>query len=360
MKILLSTLEYPPQIGGVANYYANLQKNWPEPDNFQVLDNAQGKLLKKRGLWPWLSSLTSIYQAWRSMGADLVLIGQILPLGTVAWALGFLPRFKYGVFFHGLDFSLAVASARKRFLTRLILKRAALIICANSEVARLLMEFDRKSKEKIMILNPGADLGVVDLELKEALIEKYNLTGKKIIFSLGRLVRRKGFDQVIKALDILDFDNCLYLISGTGKDYDYLHKLASTSSKRDQIIFLGDLSEAEKWSCLSLCDIFVMPSRNIKGDFEGFGIVYLEANLLAKPVIAGDSGGVRDAVVHNLNGLLVNPDSTEYLAQALNLLIKDEALAKELGERGRVRALTDFNWSAQAAKLFKKITKELN
>ena len=52
--------------------------------------------------------------------------------------------------------------------------------------------------------------------------------------------------------------------------------------------------------------IFIMPARNIAGDFEGFGIVYLEANLAKKPVIAGDSGGVRDAVVHNLNGLVVD------------------------------------------------------
>jgi phosphatidyl-myo-inositol dimannoside synthase len=360
MKILLSTLEFPPQIGGVASYYYNLQKNWPESNNFQVLDNAQGKLLGTKGLWPWLRSFGAIYRAWQSMKAELVLIGQILPLGTVAYILSFLPGFKYGVFFHGLDFSLAIVSSRKRFLTRLILRRARLIVCANSEVARLLMEFNRKSKEKIMILNPGADLGKVDLELKEALIKKYNLAGKKIVFSLGRLVRRKGFDQVIKALDGLPFDNCLYLISGTGEDQEYLHNLASASSKKEQILFLGNLSEAEKWSCLSLCDIFVMPSRNINGDFEGFGIVYLEANLLAKPVIAGDSGGVRDAVAHNLNGLLVDPESTEDLAQALNLLIKDEALAKELGEKGRIRALTEFNWSNHAKKLFKKITSELN
>lgn len=360
MKILLSTLEYPPQIGGVANYYANLQKNWPEPDNFKVLDNAQGKLLRTKGSWPWFKSFRAIYRTWRSMKADLVLIGQVLPLGTVAWALSFLPGFKYGIFFHGLDFSLALASLRKRFITKLILQRANLIVCANSEVERLLLEFNKSSQEKTIIINPGADLGSVDLEVKENLTQKYNLAGKKIILSLGRLVRRKGFDQVIKALDKLDFDNYLYLIVGQGEDREYLHNLARESSKTNKILFLSDLSEAEKWSCLSLCDIFVMPSRNIKGDFEGFGIVYLEANLLAKPVIAGDSGGVRDAVVHNLNGLLVDPESTEDLTQALDLLIKNEALAKELGEGGRARALADFNWSGQAKKLFIKITNELN
>jgi len=54
-----------------------------------------------------------------------------------------------------------------------------------------------------------------------------------------------------------------------------------------------------------LCQLVIL-----RGDFEGFGIVYLEANLAKKPVIAGDSGGVRDAVVHNLNGLVVDPENS--------------------------------------------------
>lgn len=360
MKILLSTLEYPPQIGGVANYYSNLQKNWPEAENFKVLDNSEGKLLRKKGPCPWFKSFASIYKAWKSTRADLSLIGQVLPLGTVAYLLSFLPKFKYGIFFHGLDFSLATATTRKRFLTKLILTRAHLIICANSEVERLLLEFYPPGKAKIIMLNPGADLVMVDLELKEALIKKYNLANKKIVLSLGRLVRRKGFDQVIKALDNLDFDNCVYLISGEGEDKEYLQRLASLSSKKEQILFLGDLSEREKWSCLSLCDIFVMPSRSIKGDFEGFGIVYLEANLVAKPVIAGDSGGVRDAVSHYVNGLLVDPENLDDLSQALELLIKNDTLAKKLGEKGRLRAIADFNWSGQAKKLFSQISKTLN
>jgi len=360
MKILLCTLEYPPQIGGVASYYANLKKNWPEPANFEVLDNAQGQLLKERGTWSWLKSFGAIYKKWQSMKAELVLIGQVLPLGTVAYCLSFLPKFQYGIFFHGLDFSLAIASTRKRFITKLILNRARLIICANSEVKKLLLDFVLINKEKIILLNPGADLGFVDKGIQESLIKKYNLAGKKIIFSLGRLVRRKGFDQVIKALDKLDFENCLYLLAGQGEDREYLYDLARQSSKKDQILFLENLSEEEKWSCLSLCDIFVMPSRNIKGDFEGFGIVYLEANLLEKPVIAGDSGGVRDAVVNNINGLLVDSDNIAEIASAINLLINDENLLKDLGRKGKERVLRDFNWPGQAQKLFIKIKDELN
>ena len=60
-----------------------------------------------------------------------------------------------------------------------------------------------------------------------------------------------------------------------------------------------------------------MTSKKIEDDFEGFGIVYLEANLAGKPVIAGDSGGVRDAVHDNLNGLLVIPDNLK--AQVLTV-----------------------------------------
>jgi phosphatidylinositol alpha-1,6-mannosyltransferase len=87
-------------------------------------------------------------------------------------------------------------------------------------------------------------------------------------------------------------------------------------------------------------------------DFEGFGIVYLEANLCGKPVIAGRSGGVPDAVENNVNGLLVNPESEEEIAQAILKLYESKELRETLGEQGRQRALIKFNWKNQIESFF--------
>ena len=122
-----------------------------------------------------------------------------------------------------------------------------------------------------------------------------------------------------------------------------------------KIIFLGELREDEKWNWLHLSDIFIMPAREIDGDFEGFGIVYLEANLCGKPVIAGQAGGVSDAVLDNSTGLLVNPESSEEISQAIVKLVADPNLRDDLGRQGKERAQTEFNWEKQLEKLLKLI-----
>ncbi len=188
-------------------------------------------------------------------------------------------------------------------------------------------------------------------EIKDRLIQEYGLADKKIIFSMGRLVKRKGFDQVIAALAKVPGENWRYLLAGDGPEREALQALATASPQSQKIIFLGSLGEEEKWSCLDLCDIFIMTSRDLAGDFEGFGIVYLEANLMGRPVIAGNSGGVGDAVINMVNGLVVDSENQEEIAEAINQLLASDDLKKKLGRQGKVRAEVEFTWSKQAETL---------
>jgi len=123
----------------------------------------------------------------------------------------------------------------------------------------------------------------------------------------------------------------------------------------NNVIFLGEVADKEKWAWLSLCDIFIMPARNIDGDFEGFGIVYLEANLAGKPVIAGDSGGTKDAVQGAYSGILVDPENISRIAGAVIGLAQDAKLIIKLGEQGRERAINEFNWEKQIDKIYNVI-----
>jgi phosphatidylinositol alpha-1,6-mannosyltransferase len=181
------------------------------------------------------------------------------------------------------------------------------------------------------------------------------LQNKLVLLSLGRLTKRKGVDMVIKAMNEISAgaENLVYVIAGAGPEADDLKKIAAALPEeiKNNIIFLGQISDDDKWAWLELCDIFIMPSRDIAGDYEGFGIVYLEANLAGKPVIAGDSGGVRDAVINNINGLLVNPENTQEIAAAVIKLAADTELRKALGEQGKRRAVENFNAKKQVQKL---------
>lgn len=355
MKTLLLTLEYPPFRGGVANYYGNMAKYWPIGEKLSILDNSHGDLLAQEGIMIWLRAIPFLKRKLISEKIDYVLVGQILPLGTVTYILSLFQPLPYGVFLHGMDLALALRTPRKRFLTKLILKRADRIICANSYVREKLIEFLPELEKNIDTINPGIESGVPYLEQNdlEDIRNSYNLAGKTVLLSLGRLVKRKGVDKTIEAIaqmSAAETENLLYVITGAGLEEEYLKKLVPSDLSR-KIIFLGEVNEKEKWSWLNLCDIFIMPARDISGDFEGFGIVYLEANLCGKPVIAGNTGGVRDAVLNGVTGLMVDPENTEEIKNAIIRLADDKNLRAELGQTGKARAIREFNWEKQALKI---------
>jgi phosphatidylinositol alpha-1,6-mannosyltransferase len=354
MKTLLITLEYPPFRGGVANYYYNLAKFWPLEDKISILDNNNNSLFAP-GPLSWLKAWPAIKRYWDKGKFDYLLAGQILPIGTLCWLLSLVRPLRYGVFFHGMDLLFALRSPRKAWLARRIINRADKLICANSYVASLIENNFPNTDAKTVVVNPGIDPGapyIKETDL-QSLDNKYNLSGKMLLFSLCRLVKRKGVDNVFRALDSLkevERQNIFYAIAGIGQDSRYLHDQLP-ESLREQVLFLGELSEAEKWLWLSRCDAFILPSRQIGDDFEGFGIVYLEANLYGKPVIAGRSGGVSDAVEDGVNGLLVDPENVEDIAAAIKRLNENPEFRRSLGEKGKNRAINEFNWEKQAARL---------
>lgn len=336
MKILLITAEYPPMVGGVSHYYEHLVKH----SEIEVL-----VLPLQRGLLK--------YFQWRKIlkkhDYDLLLVGQILPFGTLA----LLQSKPYAVMLHGMDYSLAL---KKKVLAKVILNRAHKIIAANSYVANLVKKFCYTST---IIVNPGIDEIILpDVLEVENLKFAYELNDSFVMLSMGRLVKRKGVDKTLEALKYLPevvARNITYVILGSGPDAPYLEKLAESYQNQGglaRIIFLNKtFGEAEKWQWLSACDLFILPARDILGDFEGFGIVYLEAGLAKKPIIAGKAGGVSDAVVDGFNGLLVDPLNPRAIADNIIKLYQDEGLRLQLGVNGNKRAIEEFNWHGQAAKL---------
>ncbi len=257
-----------------------------------------------------------------------------------------------------MDFAYALKLPRKKEITGKILKNAEKIICANSHTANLVKNFDNGLVKKTAVINPGVDTRIIrNPEKTDEFRKKYGLKNKIILLSLGRLVKRKGFDRVIESLPEIFkiFPNLIYVIAGAGEEEKNLKNRAAElpAEVEKKIIFFGKASEEESFAWLEACDIFIMPSREINGDFEGFGIVYLEANLFGKPVIAGKSGGVADAVIDNVTGLLIDPKNIDEISQAVIKLAQNEKLRHELGEAGKRRAVVNFDWKKQTEKIVK-------
>jgi phosphatidyl-myo-inositol dimannoside synthase len=356
MNILLFTLEYPPYNGGIANYYGSLVKYWPSSsDNIFVLNNNDDRLINKS--WPflkWLPGIWALKKVIKKPKIDYLIIGHVLPLGLIGLIFNKLYGTKYSVILHGLDFSSGVKIWRKRLITKKILNGAEKIICANKYTAELVKNFlGSKTITKIKTVNPGiTDRPAVEGD--QRLIKKYNLENKKIILSVGRLTKRKGFDKVIEVLPaaLKKIPELFYVILGNGEELNNLKIQISNSKLEKNILIINDATDADRDEWYRSCDIFIMPSKNINGDFEGFGIVYLEANLAGKPVIAGNNGGVGEAVIDGMNGLLVDSYNNNNIAEAIFKLASNKSFADKLGAQGRERAIREFDWRKQIKKIY--------
>lgn len=170
--------------------------------------------------------------------------------------------------------------------------------------------------------------------------------GKTILLTVGGLKERKGQDLVLKALAGLrkSFDQFVYLIVGRGEWEKTLRGLAAGLGLKDHVHFLGSKEGAELVELFHSCDIYVHTPRVRNLNFEGFGIVYLEAGACGRPVVATDAGGVTDAVRQEETGIIAADLDVAGIENALKRLCSDPELRKKMGDAGRAYAQA-HDWS---------------
>jgi phosphatidylinositol alpha-1,6-mannosyltransferase len=174
-------------------------------------------------------------------------------------------------------------------------------------------------------------------------------TAGPVLLSVGRLVARKGFDAVLDAVAALrqQFPGLRYIVLGDGPERQRLLDRAGSLGVTDCVVMLGRADDAMKWAAYERCDLFVMPNRVLGGaDWEGFGIVFVEAARAGRPVVAGNSGGVADAVTNGETGLLVDPEDPAALRAAIESLLRDESQRRRMGAAARRRACEGFSREA--------------
>ena len=161
--------------------------------------------------------------------------------------------------------------------------------------------------------------------------EKYK--NKKILFSLGRLVKYKGFIYGIEAMKKVD--NAIYLIGGSGPLKEEFKNYIKENQLENKVILIGRVNDEDLDNYYKACDIYLFPSIM---QSEAFGIVQLEAMKYGKPVINTNLGtGVNYVSIHNETGLTVEPKNSEELANAINKLLNDDNLKMRLGQNARRR-----------------------
>ncbi len=259
-------------------------------------------------------------------------------------------RVPYALFLHGEDVAglmRTVVFWHRRWDMVRVLRNAGWVFC-NSTYSRALVKQIIGSYERASVVGCGYPVeGIVDRPLRQEARARLGWDDAPVILTVARLIFRKGIDTTLKALpEILKHcPSCRYVIVGEGADRAALEQLVGDLGLAGCVSFTGFISDDLKRDIYAASDIYVMPSRpGSRGETEGFGISYLEANALGLPVIGSAAGGIPDAVGDRENGLLVEPGDSVGLAQALLMLLRDPEMRQRMAIKGQQRIRERFNW----------------
>ena len=174
--------------------------------------------------------------------------------------------------------------------------------------------------------------------------------GARLVFSAGRLVRKKGFEYLIDALPLMaSRSNVILAIAGDGDLREELAARARATHLAERIRFPGTLSQDDVGACLAAADVVVVPSvRDDSGNVDGLPNIVMEALASGTPVVATAAGGIASVVEDDRTGLLVPERQPEAIAAAVDRLIADAALGARLGAAARGLVTARFGWAAAA------------
>jgi phosphatidylinositol alpha-1,6-mannosyltransferase len=244
------------------------------------------------------------------------------------------------------------------WLRRRVFRGAAMVIANSRNTWRLLRDEWDVPEGKLRLMYPGVDVErFVPAERDVEARARLGWGNRKVVLTVGRLQKRKGHDMLIRALPEIrrSVPDVLYAIVGDGDERKSLERLVVELGLAEFVQFRGETSDEELIRCYQQCDLFVLPNRDVNGDFEGFGMVLLEAQACGKPVVAGASGGTAETMSIPETGQVVCCDRPDELAMLVSQLLANEALRGTMGEAARAWAVERFSWeslSRQAYELF--------
>jgi len=359
MKYIIITQTFPPRTGGmqtvmtaIAKRLSTLEKTIVFPDhfvskdndiskeNFSIYNNFTPKLfrsfVKKLLAYQTIENEDIIIcDSWKSINAVPNIANKIIVLA------------------HGQEY---LSSNKKYDLIKKSLRRANHIICSSKYTYDLIESLKITDTNK-SIIPPTYSLEKINKRLE---IKTFKSSNKVHIISITRLEERKGIIPVLKSLGALKKSKSLkpfiWDIFGIGDQKDEIEEVIKALNLVQYVKLKGAITNKDKEYYLSIADLFIMPSYKVEKSIEGFGISYVEAAAYSIPSIAGQEGGVTDAVLDKKTGWCVNPMNQKQLSKVLLEAINNNKKRELLGRQAQEEFLNSF----VGEKVFRKFMKSIH
>lgn len=338
-KIFIISMEFPPFPGGIGNQAYNLAYEFSKighkvdvlteyrsKDSIKVENEFDAKQLFaikriKRYDLIIITYAQRILQSFKSVLThkyDAVFCSAKFPIWIGALLSIVISKKKLFSIVHGSE--ILAGSEIVRFITKSSLKRYKTIVAVSTYTKNLLLK--QCIYDNIVVIPNGFQ--VLNLNAKV----ETKLEGKPVLITVGNVTRRKGQQNVIKALPtiISFFPDAHYHIVGIPTCKEEFLILAKNLGVDKHITFHGIVSSDELPVLLSQSDIFLMLSEmQPDGDVEGFGIAILEANSLGIPAVGSINSGISDAIKDNFSGILVDPHNSNEILNAIEKILSRQS-----------------------------------
>jgi len=265
----------------------------------------------------------------RNIKYDYYYAFNLFPVGfwTVFWSKVFFK--KSIITFYGADACDTRTSKKVIFLQRFAIVRSYLAITISEFTKNKVIErYKINNSNNIKVIYP-------------ILPEMNNITDSKldinkndfIIIAVCRLVKRKGIEYLLEAMSLIKDKNIRLIVIGDGPERNDLGNLKDKYNLLDRVIFTGRVPDIEFY--YNIAKVAVLVSYNIEneGDFEGLGLVLLEAQSYGLPVIGTRSGGIPEAIEENKTGFIVEEKNARSIADAIIRLKNDTTLYSNMNNR---------------------------
>lgn len=340
MRILLINYEYPPFGGGGGVFSQLLTEEWRGQGH--GVDVVTSSLRGKRGkaslfsllIFPLLGFGKGLKLCLKNK-YDVINTHFAIPTGPVGFLLGKLFKIKNVLSIHGADIYDPTRKIHNNFLLRPVIKfilNHADLIIAQSKNTR---------ENAIRYYQPKKRIEIIPLGIKIPLLPKKQPSKIFTIISIGRLVKRKSFEYLVRAIP----SDIKLQIIGTGPEKENLLKL------NPRVEILENILEKEKWQHLVNADLFVLSSLH-----EGFSLACLEAMAAGLPIIATNIGGQTDFLTEE-NAILIEPKNIQTLKMAITKIKNNQELKNKLS-KNNLEKIKQFN-IAKIANVYLEVFKQI-
>ena len=329
-RILFITRNYPPKVGGLEEYSYNLIREF---ESREITCKITLSKAIKHLIWFLPYSFFKALYLIRKYSVQSVHLcdGLLSPVGL---PLKLLTGAKVTVTIHGLDITYDYPFYQM-FIPWCITKLDGVVCVSHStrdECVRRIIPCPNSTVIPNGIRPDQLYLQQSKNRLRRKLenLIGISLENKKVLFTIGHLVKRKGVAWFVENVMPRLEGSYLYVVAGEGAERRRIQEIVNRYNLQDRVLLLGEVSEGNRNIIYNASDILVMPNITVPGDVEGFGIVALEAGSCGLPVVASNIQGLRDAVIDGKTGYLVEEGDVEGFVGRITDMNLDKDQIREL------------------------------